>query len=116
MTPLVDCKPILIFNTDFIPGLLNREHPGVTLVTYMARNHSAHRFSRATLRRVTQLDGNEPRFAASFEWLLLRINDTLPLIGWVIDEEHEHYRLEHISQRHHERLVRKFNGRPQGRG
>jgi hypothetical protein len=111
MTPLVDCAPIIINTPHLIAPLLNREHPGVALVVYMARNHSGHRISRAALRRVAGLDGKEPRFAASFEWLLLRINDTLPLTGWIIDEERERYRLEPISQRHHERLVRRYNAR-----
>jgi hypothetical protein len=50
-------------------------------------------------------DGQEPRFAASFEWLLMRINDTLPLTGWKITDRYERYRLERITQSHHEGLM-----------
>jgi len=108
---LVDCAPIIINTPHLIAPLLNYDHPGAVLVIYMAQRWSVNRINRAELRRVAKLDGREPRFAASFEWLLLRINDTLPLTGWIIDEERERYRLEPISQRHHERLVRRFNAR-----
>jgi hypothetical protein len=106
--PLVEGDPQMLERAGDILKRLNSEHPGARLVSFMAMQHPR-TITRATMRRISNTDGQEPRFAASFEWLLMRINDTLPLTGWKITDRHERYRLERISQEHHERLVEQFH-------
>ena len=108
--PLVEGAPQMLERPGEILRRLNSEHPGARLVSFMAMQYPRVIF-RNTMRRVSDTDGDEPRHAASFEWLLLRINDTLPLTGWRIGEDGERYRLARISQEHHDRLVAKHNAR-----
>ena len=79
-----------------IPVVINVDHPGAALVTYLANTYPR-ACSRQIARREAHRAGWEPRHAAGFEWLILRINDTLPLLGWRLDDSGEHYRLKRIE-------------------
>lgn len=94
MSPLVR-ERCIVRDVLMIPGQLDQNHPGAKIVAFLCHNRPPQ--SRATLRRVAGLNGREPRFAASFEWRLLRINDTLPRCGWRIAEDNEVYQLERVS-------------------
>lgn len=76
--------------------LLDSSHPSYSLVKYLVQHHPK-AMPREALRQATGTAGKEIALAASFEWRLLRANDTLPLLGWIIVSGNEQYRLEKLN-------------------
>jgi hypothetical protein len=107
--PLCWCKPQRLSAREAM-SVLNADHKGYPIVKLMTHYHPRP-IKRDALRKVANLDGREPRHAASFEWLLLRINDTLPLTGWRIHEDGDTYHLKTITEEHHKRLLLKARTR-----
>jgi hypothetical protein len=105
MTPLVWCAPQRVLNRDIV-NHCDVEHPGFPIIKAMT-HYYPRAMTRDALRTLSDTDGWEPRFSASFEWLLLRINDTLPLVGWEVWYDGKYYHLRTIGKEHHERLLRK---------
>ena len=104
MTPLVWCKPQRLLARE-IPSVCDSRHPGHPIVKLMT-HYYPRPVTRNALRKVADMDGWEPRFAASFEWTIMRINDTLPLAGWTILQTGNTYHLMTITEEQHKRLLK----------
>lgn len=113
--PICTCRPRMEPDPAGILALLNHSHRGYKTVRYLVDMHPAPAH-RNMLRLAAGITGREPRHYAAFEWHLLRINDTLPLTGWMIEDENERYRLRPISEAHFMRLVNAFNRRMEHAG
>jgi hypothetical protein len=94
---LVEIEPRHVGSARHLPDLINQDHYGARLVGYLARIWPK-ACTRETARRIAGIEGPEPRHAASFEWMILRINDTLPKLDWVLDDEGEKYSLKAIER------------------
>jgi len=79
-----------------ILAMIDSSHPSYSMVVQLIKRHPS-QVTRENLRQATGTAGNEPRLAAAFEWRLLRANDTLPLLGWLIVSGNEKYRLEKLE-------------------
>jgi hypothetical protein len=107
--PLVWIKPQRLLSREIISACDSR-HPGHPIVKLLT-HYYPRPITREALRKISNTDGKEPRHAASFEWLILRINDTLPLTGWRIHEDGDRYHLKQITDEHHQRLLEKARTR-----
>ena len=79
-----------------IPGKLNRAHPGAALIAHLSQIYPDRFLPRREAMEYVDIGRDKPHRAAAFEWLILRCNDTLPRIGWVVEDTAERYRLAEI--------------------
>ena len=108
MTPVTNLVRPTRLSLGELPGVMNPAHGGVHILVYM-RNHFPAVCSRKEL--IIAAGFCTGHIAARFEWWLMRINDSLPMAGWMIAEREERYWLTSVSDASFDRLVERHRRR-----
>lgn len=81
---------------DILP-LIDQAHGGTTILVHMCRIAPQSISRHGLMAAAGYLSGRSGHAHAAFEFWILRINDTLPLIGWRIAEISGFYHLEIVQ-------------------